>query len=118
MSEPCPIVHVEIPAPDIKKAESFYTNIFGWKTEAMGEEYSVFTWGGDEGGGFSAGSKPTEDSGVIAYIKVQDINEALGRIGEAGGATMMEKTLISEEHGYFAIFKDPNGNRMGIWSKT
>ena len=36
-----PVVHFEMPAEDRERMADFYTEVFGWKTELMGEE-SVF----------------------------------------------------------------------------
>ena len=32
-----PVVHFEMPAEDRKRMAEFYTKVFGWKTEQLGE---------------------------------------------------------------------------------
>jgi len=33
-----PVVHFEMPAEDRKRMAEFYTRVFGWKTEQLGED--------------------------------------------------------------------------------
>lgn len=33
-----PVVHFEMPAEDRKRMAGFYTDVFGWKTNLMGED--------------------------------------------------------------------------------
>jgi len=33
-----PVVHFEMPAEDRKRIADFYTKVFGWKTEQLGED--------------------------------------------------------------------------------
>jgi predicted enzyme related to lactoylglutathione lyase len=35
-----------------------------------------------------------------------------------GGRALVRKTKISDEFGYFALFLDNVGNRLGLWSRT
>ncbi|HYF52242.1 MAG TPA: VOC family protein [Planctomycetota bacterium] len=114
------IVHIEIPAPDLKKATAFYSSVFSWKVDdsfpsSGGEQYAMFQ-DGAVGGGFDPRLKPTTD-GIVLYIAVKDIPEALKKIAASGGSVIKEKTEIGGNHGYYALFKDPNGNKVGIWCK-
>lgn len=109
------ICHIEIPAPDLDKAFSFYSNVFGWKTSrAEGMNYAFFTVG-ELGGGFDP-EMPVVEGGLNLVLKADDIPAKLREIEAAGGTLVKEKTEIPDGHGYYALFKDPNGNRLGIWS--
>jgi len=33
-----PVVHFEMPAEDRKRMADFYTRVFGWKTQQLGED--------------------------------------------------------------------------------
>jgi uncharacterized protein len=33
-----PVVHFEMPAEDRKRMADFYTKVFGWKTQQLGED--------------------------------------------------------------------------------
>lgn len=108
--------HIEIPTTDPKKSSAFYEKLFGWKMDTGMADYIQFSTPDNEGGGFTTTSKPVTD-GVILYIMVEDIDKKLSEIEAHGGHTVKPKTGISEEFGFYALFTDPCGNIMGIWSK-
>ena len=112
------ICHVNIPAPDLAKAKAFYTKVFGWKCTAMPGMTGYSFWSaGKLGGGFDADVKPAK-GGVTLYLAVADIPAALKKIKFSGGKAVRPKTAIPGNYGFMATFLDPNGNRMGLWSKT
>lgn len=80
-------------------------------------EYIMFTTPDNEGGGFTPSSRPVQD-GVLLYIEVEDIEKKLKEIEDAGGKKTKEKTGISPEFGFYALFNDPCGSLIGLWSKT
>jgi hypothetical protein len=49
-----PVVHFELPASDRVRMADFYTKVFGWQTEMLGEEMSNYvtasTTSSDENG--------------------------------------------------------------------
>jgi len=114
--------HIEIPSTDLECCKRFYEAVFGWKVDVFPDgSYAIFSpaEGGIEGalgGGFDP-SIPVVDGGMVAYIKVEDISAALAKVGEQGGSTVKEKTQISPEYGFYALFKDCCGNKLGLWSK-
>ena len=119
--KPSPIVYLEIPAPDIEKAGTFYSSVFGWSINRSSlsdtHEYWMFNSGEDSlSGGFDTNKKP-QDGGVIIYLKVDDIPTALDSIKKAGGIVTREKFDIGDEYGFSATFKDPNGNHLGLWAQ-
>jgi len=113
---PHPIVHIEIAADDTKAAAKFYAAIFGWKIETMPEmDYVMFEAEGGPGGGFN----PTEDEAtnpgdILIYIQTDSIEASLADIEAAGGKTLVPKTEITGM-GWFAIFADLTGNRVGLY---
>lgn len=109
--------HIEIPTTDSQKSKNFYEKVFGWKMDISNPEYIQFATPDNEGGGFTPSSKPVQD-GVILYIEVEDIEKKLKEIEEAGGKTIKEKTGISPEFGFYALFNDPCGSLLGLWCKT
>ena len=45
------IVHFEIPADDIQRAKTFYSDLFGWRMESMpGMDYTMIDTFGAPGG--------------------------------------------------------------------
>jgi len=72
------------------------------------------------GSGFDAGPNAERPATArpVLHIEVDDIEAALAKIDEAGGKTVSGKTKISDEFGYYAVFLDNVGNRLGLWSQT
>lgn len=112
-----PIVHLEIPAKDFAAADKFYSEVFGWKIQVDKQfDYHQFSAEGGPGGGFIAADGKQGNVGeVIVYLSVNDIDAALKKVNAAGGKTLTPKTDIPGI-GWYAIFADPTGNRMGLYT--
>jgi len=54
----------------------------------------------------------------VVYIETPDIEQTLRQVENLGGKTVVAKTLIMPEEGYYGRFSDPSGNVLGLWSKT
>lgn len=114
------ISHIEIPAPDFTKAIDFYTHVFGWGIELVTVgHYAFYTIGNTgHGGAFDSSLMPApEKTGPQVVIDVEDISVMLKSIKANGGEVILEKTEIPGGHGYYAAFKDPNGNYMQIHAR-
>ena len=112
------ITHVEIPAPDLAKAIQFYSRVFNWKIDIITPDaYAYFLIGDtNTGGGLDAALQPVnETSGHQICVDVENIADALDKIEKEGGTITKDKTDIGG-HGYYACFKDPNGNHLQIHS--
>ncbi|MFX1375155.1 MAG: VOC family protein [Promethearchaeota archaeon] len=110
------IVHFEINADDIKRAKSFYENAFNWKIEKWeGEEYWVIEAGEDKEEGINGGIQKREDPAdqVLNYISVTSVEDAKSKIENFGGTIVSPKITIPRV-GYFYMFKDTEGNKLGI----
>ena len=113
------ISHIEIPAPDFRKAIEFYTNVFRWGIELVTvDHYAFFKIGNTgTGGAFDASLMPaSEKTGMQIVIDVEDMEQILREIENQGGQIVMEKTEIPGGHGFYAVFKDPNGNYLQLHS--
>lgn len=114
--------HVELSTNDLAASRGFYEAIFGWKVEDVPgmDGYALFTTPDGVGGGLNAGpnADPPSVHGPILHIEVDDIEKTLGELNSRGGKTLFPKTKISDDFGFFALFLDNVGNRMGLWSKT
>lgn len=110
-----PIVHIEIPVTDLKKAKDWYSKVFGWKVDLIPEmNYALFDTGTPPGGGFNKSDK-VEVGGCVFYICVDDIDNKLREIESAGGKTVVKKTEIPQ-FGWNAIFTDIFGNVLGLFT--
>jgi predicted enzyme related to lactoylglutathione lyase len=116
------IVHIELGGDDAGAQSEFYSKLFDWHVEPMGDTYALWKSGTtqeDLGGGFrkleegEAGSQRT-----VVYIQVDDIEAKLAEIEGAGGRTIVPKTEIGGGHGFFAWFADPHGTVVALWNQT
>ena len=111
-----PIVHIDLAADDPKASSKFYADVFGWKTEEMPEmNYITFDAEGGPGGGFNpTESADTNPGDILIYIQTEDIEASLADIEAAGGKTLLPKSEIPGI-GWYALFADLTGNRMGLF---
>lgn len=114
------ITHIEIPAPNFTAAVEFYTEVFNWEVELVTVDlYAFFRIGKTgAGGGLDASLMPApEKTGPQLVIDTYDITAMLLKIEKHGGEIIQDKTEISGGHGYYAVFKDPNGNYLQLHSR-
>ena len=121
MPKPCPVVHFEIGCQHLDKTRAFYTDVFGWQYAPGAPNMAmVANLGGhvepktDGIGGHinSLGHPPHQY--VTFYIMVDDVDAALAEINKHGGSTLIPKQEVPGM-GWFAWFKDPEGNAIGLW---
>jgi predicted enzyme related to lactoylglutathione lyase len=114
---PNAIVHFEIPADDVERAQKFYQQAFGWKISdpwKMNYFFVETRKKGEEGinGGLMQRKNPGQP--FMNYIAVKSIDASLKTVVEAGGSICMPKTEIGTGMGWIAAFKDTEGNVMGF----
>lgn len=113
------IIHFDLYAQNPERASKFYTETFGWKFEKwedpqMKMEYWMVMTGDDKKPGIDGGmSRKTDMPRNVLTIDVPDIDEYIEKIKANGGEITMEKTAIPKV-GWFATFKDPEGELMSI----
>lgn len=109
---------VEIPTNDFDRAVKFYSNVLKseLKAEDFGTEKMACLPSGEGAVIYEPNCKPSEN-GVIVSLKVTDnIDSTLERIEFSGGKVLKSKTKIEAEgKGYFALFLDSEGNRLGLY---
>jgi uncharacterized protein len=123
-----PVVHFEMPAEDKKRMIEFYAKVFGWQSEISGPEMGgyvvVKTTESDEksgrpkmpgaiNGGFYQKDKSMPDPHPSIVISVNNIQEHIKKITEAGGKIVNGPDDIPGV-GIYASFIDTEGNRVSI----
>lgn len=114
----------EIPVTNFERAKAFYSKIFNFEMSSapMGNTMMGFLLYDQEGGGIGGAIVHGEDyvpsqQGTMVYLNGGgDLTIVLNRIEKAGGKVVVPKTKISDEHGFFAIFVDTEGNKVGLHS--
>ena len=110
------VVHVEIPAADPAKAGQFYKDLFGWEIQHSAEmNYTMWDSGDGSAGGFNQLSDEFEPGDVLIYVNSDDIEADLKK-AESLGAIVVQKKMEIPRIGWFAIFKDPTGNRIALYT--
>ncbi|THH42090.1 VOC family protein [Neolewinella litorea] len=114
----------EIPVSDFARAKKFYSEIFAYDMPEM--EMGPVRMGilphdrqgGGIGGAICAGEGYTpSDRGPKIYLNGgSDLTTVLDRVEAAGGKVLLQKTEISPESGHFALFRDSEGNHLGLHS--
>jgi predicted enzyme related to lactoylglutathione lyase len=119
------VVHFELPYDDGDRMRSFYKAAFDWTLQEIPElEYTGVVTGptGEQGmpsepgfinGGFFARGTD-EPRGPVLVVDVPDIDAALQRVGELGGAVATAKMTVGDM-GFAAYFRDTEGNVVGLW---
>ncbi|AUP79471.1 VOC family protein [Flavivirga eckloniae] len=110
----------EIPATDVSRAVSFYQAILDIKIEKMempGMEMGIFPYEGQTVTGVimkEEGLKPSTD-GVTIYLNGGDnLQHILDKVEKNGGKVVVPKTAHADESGFFALFLDTEGNKLGL----
>ncbi len=121
-----PVVHFEMPAEDRKRMAEFYTKVFDWKTEQLGEDMGNYllatTTDSDEkgpkkpgaiNGGFfqKTDDKPAQYPSVV--IAVENVREHMRNVEKSGGKVLGEPMDIPGV-GLYVSFFDTEGNRVGM----
>lgn len=109
------IVHFEIMGADGAGLRDFYGKLFDWDTqpvEGFEEYHTVEADSVGVGGAVGQGNEQMPNY-VTMYLQVPDIDGHLERIAEAGGTTVVPKTVIPDVV-TFALFTDPAGNMLGL----
>jgi predicted enzyme related to lactoylglutathione lyase len=112
----------EIPATDIARATNFYQAILGIEIERIDMpdmKMGIFPYEGQMVTGVilqTEGYQPSAQ-GVTIYLNGGDnLQEILDKVEKNGGKIVVPKTPHADDSGYFAIFLDSEGNRMGLHS--
>jgi uncharacterized protein len=115
---PNPVVHFEIMGKDAAATQKFYADVLGWDVNAENPmNYGVVTAQEDNGIGGGIGANPQGATYVTVYAAVPDLQATLDQAEAAGGTTVMHPTDIPGVV-TMAMFKDPDGNLIGIIKDT
>ena len=116
------VAFFEIPATDFERAVKFYETVLGVQLYAMDcdtEKMACFPEEDGQCPGAISWSKdfyPSKD-GVLIHFQVENMETATKTIEKAGGTITLPKTKIEAEgRGFFSLFIDSEGNRVGLYS--
>jgi uncharacterized protein len=108
---PGDVSYLRIAAPDPTRSAAFYSGVFGWKISEDSDAFQDVT--GHVIGHFMSDLPVAGEAGVVPYVYVRDIDEALARVPEAGGEVTAKP--YPEGDLWVAMTRDPAGNAVGVW---
>ena len=118
----------EIPVNDMQRAVEFYNNLFGFELEANpfweNDEMAIFPTDfenflpGAAGALYKGKDARPGDTGPILYFTSPsgDCQNELDKAKEIGARILSEKTKIPEDHGFFVLLMDSEGNKIAVHS--
>lgn len=109
---------VEIPTADFSRAVNFYNKVFMLSLQEIdcgSEKMACFPTG--EGAIFyKPDYKPSTNGVIVSFCVPDSIEKTATRIEQNGGKIVFPKTKIEVEgRGYFALFSDSEGNKIGLY---
>lgn len=109
---------VDIPTADFERGLNFYNKVFNLAMEGMDcgiEKMACFPTG--EGSIFYRPDyKPSKNGAIVSLTVPDSIEQTAVRIEGNGGKIVFPKTKIAAEgRGYFALFIDSEGNKVGLY---
>lgn len=107
------VTHFEVTGKDLDKLQSFYSELFGWKTQKLPGEIPyamVEKQGNGIGGGI--GQAQNGQGHVTFYVGADDPQAILDKAEQLGGRTVMPVTELPEVT--IALFADPEGHVIGL----
>jgi predicted enzyme related to lactoylglutathione lyase len=111
------IDYIEIQASNVEATRSFFQQLFGWKFEDYGPDYSAFSDGRLSGGITRADAHASIASGsvliVFYHTNLEDVRQHV--LGLGGGIT---KDIYAFPGGRRFHFAEPSGNEFAVWSDT
>lgn len=118
----------EIPVNNMQRAVEFYNNLFGFELEAKSfwetDEMAIFPTNfenylpGAAGALYKGKDARPGHTGPILYFTSPsgDCQNELDKAKEMGANILTEKTKIPEDHGFFIILFDSEGNKIAVHS--
>jgi uncharacterized protein len=109
---------VEIPATDFERAVKFYSSVLEVNLQSIdcGEEKMACFPNGEGAVSYAPGFNPSKNGLLVSFSVSDDLDSSLVRIKKNGGKIIQSKTKIEAEgRGYFALFQDSEGNKVGLY---
>lgn len=108
------VVHYEIPADDVERAQKFYGEIFGWKiTDEHNMGYFFIDSKGEHGIGGGIMKRMMPEQTTVIYMEVDSVDSYTAKVQEHGGQVIVPKTAIPG-FGWFAVCMDTENNAFGL----
>lgn len=107
----------DVSTSDLAAAVEFYTTLFGWTAQDMGEEAGHYTTFSLRGKPVAAATPPMEAGAPVAwttYISVDDVDKIV-EVATSAGATSVMPPMDVMDLGRMGLLVDPTGAFIGLW---
>jgi len=115
------VVWFDLPVADLDRARTFYQAVLGLPVhkEQFGDvAFCVFDHQDGNGGCLIVDPSKVSEGGVLVYLNVDGrIRDAVAQARAMGGAVLQDTHGIGP-HGFRAIVRDCEGNRIALHSGT
>ncbi len=109
--------YLEIPAMNPRHSAAFYENVLGWHIRGHDTDDPRFSDAtGHLIGRWIVGLAIAREPGLLPYIYVDHIDEAVKRVAAHGGQVV--KPPYPEGNLRVATIRDPAGNMIGLWQES
>ena len=104
--------YIEFAATDIGRTKQFYQQVFGWKFEDYGPDYTSFQ-DGRLSGGFTTDA-PVRPANPLVVIYAARLEDVEAKVKQAGGKIV--RPTYTFPGGRRFHFSDPSGNELAVWT--
>jgi uncharacterized protein len=109
------ICYIEMPAKDAQTSADFYQRAFGWTIRTRGDGAIAFDdTTGEVSGAFALG-RPPATPGLMVYIMVDSVADAIESVKANGGEIV--QPIGGDPGEITARFRDPGGNVIGLYQE-
>ena len=111
---------VDLGTSDIEASKRFYSGLFGWESEDMGEEaghYHMFKLRGKNVAGVGPLMMDGQPVAWTTYISTDSADDTCAKVKTAGGKVFAEPMDVMDA-GRMAIIGDPTGAVFGLWQSN
>ena len=109
------ICYVEVPAVDVDRSAAFYAAVFGWSIRRPDGRTAFDDGVGEVSGGFVTGRPPSPQPGLLVYVMVDSVADALEAVVAHGGEIVQPIGADAPE--ITARFRDPAGKVVGLYQE-
>jgi len=104
--------YIEFAATDIGRTKQFYQQVFGWKFEDYGPDYTSFR-DGRLSGGFTTDA-PVRPANPLVVIYAARLEDVEAKVKQAGGKIVRQTYTFPGGRRFH--FSDPSGNELAVWT--
>jgi predicted enzyme related to lactoylglutathione lyase len=107
----------DVAGADLDRSRDFYTALFGWTADDLGEEaghYTMFRVNGLDVAALGPQQDPSIPPHWTVYLASDDVDASVKKAEEAGGTVFVPPFDVLDA-GRMAVVGDPGGATFGIW---